>query len=177
MHGSGPGIMLLGRDTVMSGHGVRDLLSRVRAQKRARRLRRDTPSARGTDAHSATIAAVRAVLMQSSCYHWRDEDGRDAYAIVRLDRKSQAHELCPATYDAYYLHATDEEADPCMPWACTDVWLEHHAEHRAQPWALPLCMWALACATAAENELRPATASPGPESLELMPSTADLQPL
>jgi hypothetical protein len=177
MRGLGPAIMLLGRDAAMSGHGVRDLLGRVRAQERERRLRRGTQSARGTDAHNATIAAVRAVLMQSSCYHWRDEDGCDAYAIVRLDRKSEAHDLCPAMYDAYYLHGSDEEGDPCTPWACTDVWLEHHAEHWAQPWALPLRLWALACATAAENELRPATASPGPESLELMPSTADLQPL
>jgi hypothetical protein len=169
--------MLLGRDAVMFGHGVRDLLGSVRAQERARRLRQGTQSARETDVHNATIAAVRAVLMQSSCYHWRDEDGRDAYAIVRLDRKNDAHDLCPAMYDAYYLHGSDEEGEPCTPWACTDIWLEHHAEHRVQPWALPLRLWALACATAAENELRPATASPGPESLELRPGTADLQPL
>jgi hypothetical protein len=115
--------------------------------------------------------------MQSSCYHWRDVDGRDAYAIVRLDHKSEAHDLCPAMYDAYYLHGSDEEGEPCTPWACTDGWLEHHAQHRAQPWALPLRLWALACATAAEKERRPTTASPGPESRELMPGTADLQPL
>jgi hypothetical protein len=177
MRGLGPGIMVLGRGAVMSGHGVTDLLGRVRAQERARHVRRGTQSARGTDAHHATIAAVLAVLMQSSCYHWRDEHGRDTYAIVRLDRKSDAHDLCPAMYDAYYLHGSDEEGEPCTPWSCTDLWLEHHAEHRVQPWALPLRLWARACADAAENERRPATASPGAESLELMPSTADLQPL
>jgi hypothetical protein len=169
--------MVLGRDGVMSGHGVRDLLGRVRAQERARPLCRGTQSARRADAHYATTAAVLAALAQSSCYHWRDEDGRDAYAIVRLDRKSDAHDLCPAMYDAYYLHGADEEGEPCTPWACTDVWLGHHAAHRTQPWALPLRLWARACADAAENERRPATASPGAESLELMPSTADLQPL
>ena len=168
--------MLLGRDAVMSRHGARDLLSRVRAQERARHVRRGAQSARGTDAPNATIAAVLAVMMQSACYHWRDEDGRDTYAIVRLDRKSDAHDLCPAMYDAYYLHGSDEEGEPCTPWACTDVWLGHHAEHLAQPWALPLRLWARACADGAENELRLATASPGPESRELMPSTADLQP-
>jgi hypothetical protein len=142
------------------------------------------------------------VLAQSSCYHWRDEDDRDAYAIVRLDRKSDAHDLCPAMYDAYYLHGRDEEGEPCTPWACTDIWLEHHAEHRTQPWALPRRLWALACADAADigmrtqrpevlplhlwsltyaadtvHALHPATASPGLESLEPMPSAADRQPL
>jgi hypothetical protein len=169
--------MVLRRDGVMSAHGVRDLLGRVRARERAQGLRRGTQNAQGTGAHNATIATVLATLMQSACYHWRDEDGRDAYAIVRLDRKSNAHDLCPAMYDAYYLHGGDEEGDPCTQWACTDVWLEHHAEHRVQPWALPLRLCALACAADTVQELRPATASPGPESLELMRSPADLQPL
>jgi hypothetical protein len=91
------------------------------------------------------------VLAQSSCYHWRDADGRDAYAIVRLDRKSDAHDLCPAMYDAYYLHGADEEGEPCTPWACTDLWLEQYAEHQTDPWALPLRLWALACADTDTN--------------------------
>jgi hypothetical protein len=173
----------------MSVHGVRDLLGRVRAQERAQRLRRGTQNAHGADAHNATIATLLSVLAQSSCYHWRDEDGRDAYAIVRLDRKSDAHDLCPAMYDAYYLRGGNEEGELCTPWACPDVWLERHAEHRAEPWALPRRLWALACADTAENgmhtqrpevlplrlwsltyaadsvqELHPATAAPGPES-------------
>jgi hypothetical protein len=151
------------------------------------------------DAHNATMAAALAVLAQSSCYHWRDADGHDAYAIVRLDRKCDAHDLCPAMYDAYYLHGADEDGEPCTPWACPDLWLEQHAEHRAQPWTLPLRLWALACADADTNGMRTqrpgvlplrlwsltyaadtvqnrrsATASPGSASLELMPSPADL---
>jgi hypothetical protein len=104
--------------------------------------------------YNATTAAVLAVLAQSSCYHWRDEDGRDAYAIVRLDRKSDADDLCPAMYDAYYLHGADAEGEPCTTWACTDLWLEQYAEHRTDPWALPLHLWAMACADADQTGVR-----------------------
>jgi hypothetical protein len=54
-------------------------------------------------------------------------------------------------YDAYYLHGADEEGEPCTTWACTDLWLEQYAEHRTQPWALPLRLWTLACADADTN--------------------------